>query len=230
MKFFKRKHAPLDETDEFTSNQAGRQFPTNQFDEKENIGFVSPANTKQTDNSYDIETIENEPNNLTDGKTQTDEDYSLYIEGEPVYVVKQKKGYLSILFSVAQTIIVVGMMIQCGVAPLRINPMVGPYPDALSYWGGKNSYNILYDGEYWRLFSPVMLHAGIFHLLCNVAVQLDTGAFFEREWGWFIWLFVYMGSAGAGSILSVIVSPNSIGVGSEFTIAIDKTEMSQHSC
>jgi rhomboid protease GluP len=216
MKFFKRNHSNQDESsEEFTSSsEANRRFPNNQTDERENIGFVSPTNTNKTDNSYDIEHIQKKSNKLADEKNQTDEDYSLYIEGEPVYVVKQKRGYLSILFSVAQTIILVGMMIQCGVAPMRINPMVGPYPDALSYWGGKNSYNILYDGEYWRLFSPVMLHAGIFHLLCNVAVQLDTGAFFEREWGMFIWLFIYAGSAGSGSILSVIISPNSIGVGS----------------
>eukprot|EP00979_Chaetoceros_neogracilis_P001438 scaffold249_cov262-Chaetoceros_neogracile.AAC.5 len=215
MKFFKRNRSNQDESEEFTSSsEANRRFPNNQTDERENIGFVSPTNTNKTDNSYDIEHIQKKSNKPADEKNQTDEDYSLYIEGEPVYVVKQKRGYLSILFSVAQTIILVGMMIQCGVAPMRINPMVGPYPDALSYWGGKNSYNILYDGEYWRLFSPVMLHAGIFHLLCNVAVQLDTGAFFEREWGMFIWLFIYAGSAGSGSILSVIISPNSIGVGS----------------
>jgi membrane associated rhomboid family serine protease len=106
------------------------------------------------------------------------------------------------------------MMIQCGVASMKINPMIGPNPDVLSTWGAKNSYNILYLNEYWRLFSPIMLHAGIFHLLCNVGVQLDTGAFFEREWGSFIWLIVYLSSAASGSILSVIVSPNTIGVGS----------------
>jgi len=146
------------------------------------------------------------------------EDYNLMIDGKPVYVVKQKRGYLSIGFSVAQVIILIAMMIQCSVAPMNINPMVGPYPDALSYWGGKNSWDILYEHEYWRLFSPIMLHAGIFHLICNVAVQLDTGAFFEREWGSVIWLTVYLGSAAAGSILSVIVTPNSIGVGSSGSV------------
>lgn len=92
--------------------------------------------------------------------------------------------------------------------------MVGPYPDALNYWGGKNAYYILNNYEYWRLVSPIMLHAGVFHLLCNVGVQLDTGAFWEREWGSVIWLIVYLVSAVWGSILSVIVIPNSVGVGS----------------
>lgn len=215
MKFFKRnrkdkKGFPDDESEEFTDNQNASRFASHQPDERENVGFVSPTNTHKAGKSFDLESIQNKSSK----NQESGEDYALFIEGEPVYVVKQKRGYMSIFFCLAQTAILVGMMIQCGVAPMRINPMVGPYPDALSYWGGKNSYDILYDGEYWRLFSPVMLHAGIFHLLCNVAVQLDTGAFFEREWGWIIWLAIYMGSAAAGSILSVIVSPNSIGVGS----------------
>ncbi len=92
--------------------------------------------------------------------------------------------------------------------------MIGPYPDTLNYWGGKNAYYILSNHEYWRLVSPILLHAGVFHLICNVAVQLDTGAFWEREWGSFIWLIIYLVSAVWGSILSVIVIPNSVGVGS----------------
>ena len=204
MKFFKRnrkdkKGFPDDESEEFTDNQNASRFASHQPDERENVGFVSPTNTHKAGKSFDLESIQNKSSK----NQESGEDYALFIEGEPVYVVKQKRGYMSIFFCLAQTAILVGMMIQCGVAPMRINPMVGPYPDALSYWGGKNSYDILYDGEYWRLFSPVMLHAGIFHLLCNVAVQLDTGAFFEREWGWIIWLAIYMGSAAAGSILSV---------------------------
>lgn len=59
-----------------------------------------------------------------------------------------------------------------------------------------------------------MLHAGIIHLLCNIAVQIETGAFFEREWGSFNWLVVYLTSAVGSSILSTIVMPNAVSVGS----------------
>lgn len=135
-------------------------------------------------------------------------------DDEEVYFVQQKCGYLSILFSLAQTIVLTIMMSKCGVAPLSINPMVGPYPDALSDWGGKNAVNILDDGEWWRLITPIMLHAGVIHLLCNVAVQLETGAFFEREWGSLKWLIVYLSSAVGSSVLSVIFMPDAISVGS----------------
>ncbi len=208
---------------EMTLRASGASGPATSFvDNAPSRSFRQNYNLSPNTGEYDVEDTRHvnraveqaNPDGQPAGRLEVDEDYNLLIDGEPVYVVKQKRGYLSILFSLAQTAILIGMMIQCGVAPMRINPMIGPNPDVLSYWGAKNSYNILYDHEYWRLFSPIMLHAGIFHLLCNVAVQLDTGAFFEREWGSFLWLIIYLGSAASGSILSVIVAPNTIGVGS----------------
>lgn len=135
-------------------------------------------------------------------------------DSEEIYIVKQKHGYCSIGFSVAQTIVMICMLAGCGLAPFKINPMIGPYPDALSYWGGKNAVLIIDDKEAWRLVTPIMLHAGVIHLLCNVAVQLETGAFFEREWGSVNWLIIYLTSAVGSSALSVIFMPTAISVGS----------------
>jgi membrane associated rhomboid family serine protease len=131
-----------------------------------------------------------------------------------VYEFRQKYGYFSIVFSVVQTLILIAMMLQCGVAPLQINPMVGPYPDALSYWGAKNAVLILEDGEHWRLLSANMLHAGIIHLIGNVSVQVEMGAFFEREWGSGVWLIVYLAGALGSSVLSTCALPGLISVGS----------------
>jgi len=131
-----------------------------------------------------------------------------------IYVVYQKYGYFSILFSIVQTLILIAMMIQCGVAPWNINPMFGPYPDALSDWGAKNTVLIIEDDEWWRLITPILLHAGVVHLGCNIMVQLDTGAFFEREWGSVNWLIIYLVSAVGSSALSVVAMPDAISVGS----------------
>lgn len=136
-------------------------------------------------------------------------------DDEPeVYIVKQKHGYFSYLFSIIQIIVLMVMMIQCGMAPFQINPMIGPYPDALSEWGAKNTVLILEDDEWWRLITPIFLHAGIIHLACNVMVQVDTGAFFEREWGSVNWLIIYLVSAVGSSALSVVAMPDAISVGS----------------
>jgi hypothetical protein len=51
-----------------------------------------------------------------------------YEEEEEIYLVAQSHGYCSIIFSILQTIILIIMMAECGVAPLNVNPMVGPYP------------------------------------------------------------------------------------------------------
>ena len=144
---------------------------------------------------------------------ENDNDYTNDDEPE-IYVVKQKYGYFSYLFSIAQTLVLIIMMVQCGVAPFNVNPMIGPYPDALSNWGAKNTVLILEDDEWWRLISPIMLHAGIIHLACNIMVQLDTGAFFEREWGSLNWLIIYLVSAVGSTALSVVAMPDAISVGS----------------
>ena len=135
-------------------------------------------------------------------------------QNDDIYIVRQRRGYCSIFFSVVQTVILGCMLWQCGLAPMDINPMVGPFPDALSYWGGKNTVLILEDSEYWRLLTPIFLHAGVIHLLGNISVQLETGSFFEREWGSATWLAIYIVSALGSSIFSCDSMPNSISVGS----------------
>ena len=127
---------------------------------------------------------------------------------------KQRYAPCSILFALVQSIIMIVMMWQCGVAPLNINPMVGPYPDALNYWGAKNAVLIVEDGEAWRLFTPIFLHAGLIHLAGNVMVQLDAGNTWEKEWGSVIWMIVYVGSAFGSSVFSTCFMPDNISVGS----------------
>ncbi|KAL7466643.1 hypothetical protein ACHAXS_006936 [Conticribra weissflogii] len=127
---------------------------------------------------------------------------------------KQKYAPFSSSFCLVQCGVLAAMMWQCGVAPMNINPMVGPYPDALNYWGAKNSVLIIEDNEWWRLFTPIFLHAGLFHLGGNVLVQADSGNRWEKEWGSIIWLIIYIGSAFGSSILSVCAMPDQISVGS----------------
>jgi len=131
---------------------------------------------------------------------------------EEVYYVKQSYGYFSILISVIQIFVLAGMVTMCGVAPLDVNPMLGPYPDSLSLWGAKNAYGILVRYEWWRALSGAMLHVGVVHLFCNVAVQLETAAFFEREWGSSRWLIIYISSSFGSTIAACITNPDSISV------------------
>ena len=131
-----------------------------------------------------------------------------------LYAVEQKHAYLSVLLSVVQTVVLAVMMIQCSIATFALNPMIGPPPDALDYWGGKNALKILRDGEDWRLITPIFLHAGVLHLIGNISAQLDVGGLFEKEWGSKIWLFIYLTSALGSSIFSVCMKPDNVSVGS----------------
>lgn len=127
--------------------------------------------------------------------------------------VKQKYGYCAIGISIIQLFVIAVMMALCEVAPLEVNPMVGPYPDSFSYWGGKNAWLITQQFEIWRVATPVFLHTGVIHLFCNVAIQLETGAFFEREWGSGVWFLIYILSGIGSSVVSCIAAPNTISVG-----------------
>mmetsp|Transcript_19055 Transcript_19055/g.34306 ORF Transcript_19055/g.34306 Transcript_19055/m.34306 type:complete len:455 (+) Transcript_19055:151-1515(+) len=127
---------------------------------------------------------------------------------------KQNMAPFSTAFCFVQCFILPLMMWQCGIAPMNINPMIGPYPDALNYWGAKNAVLIIEDGEFWRLFTPIFLHAGLIHLMGNVMVQIDAGNRWEKEWGSLIWMIIYIGSAFGSSVFSTCFMPDNISVGS----------------
>jgi len=50
-----------------------------------------------------------------------------------VYNVRQAAGYFSIIVALAQTIVLVSMMVHCNIAPIYINQMLGIYPDVFDY-------------------------------------------------------------------------------------------------
>ena len=78
--------------------------------------------------------------------TTSPSNYYIDIEAladDNIYSVRQKRGYLSITFSVIQIVILLLMIVSPGggLAPLNVNPMVGPYPETLDEWGAKNTEN-----------------------------------------------------------------------------------------
>jgi len=174
---------------------------------------------EETAEDYSLETDhddENDDNNNNNNLDKNDQNISEDELGTAHH--KQNYAPLSTTFVILQIIILPLMMWQCGIAPLEINPMIGPYPDALNYWGAKNAVLIVDDGQVYRLVTPIFLHAGIIHLAGNVLVQMDSGNRWEKEWGSLIWILVYVGSAIGSSVLSVIAMPDQISVGSSGAI------------
>jgi len=69
------------------------------------------------------------------------------------------------------------------------------------------------EGEWWRLFSAMLLHGGWLHLLLNVSCIVPIGVMVERRLGAARTLVIYVGSGLAGSLASVYVNGTEIGVG-----------------
>lgn len=126
--------------------------------------------------------------------------------------VKQQTAWTCIILSALQFGILCTQILMCGVAAIAVNPMIGPYPDAISEWGGKNTYLLVEEEQYYRFITPTFLHVGFLHLLVNVIFELKVCADLEREWGFLLWIWIYVIS-GIGSCLTAsTIDPNAIGV------------------
>ena len=168
----------------------------------------SPTNKKrrQTALIFSSETDLSVHNLLADDlQERAEDDY---------FRVKQPFGYCSIVITAIQLLVLMLQLALCGVAPLDVNPMVGPYPDVFSEWGGKNAYLIIEKRQVFRLLTPAILHVGILHLMCNAYVQLETCAFFEREWGSARWVILYLLSEIGSVAVSCVINSDTISVGS----------------
>jgi membrane associated rhomboid family serine protease len=114
-------------------------------------------------------------------------------------------GYLGLSkLLVTVYVVVMGVMIHDngGLEPMNVNPMAGPSVATLNKFGANNAAEIKYNGEWWRNISPIILHAGVIHLLFNSYIQWTIGAYLEQVWGWRKWAFVYIVGGIFGNMLS----------------------------
>jgi membrane associated rhomboid family serine protease len=200
-------------------SQRRQQPPRNNEDEEEAAGGGGSSSTLRVTADYRLQIDDDAEeagggggggkSNSGGGNTSN----SVSSDPDEAHLV-QRYAPCSTLFCIVQTAILAVMMWQCGIAPLNINPMIGPGPDVLNYWGAKNAVLIIDDGEFYRLFTPVFLHAGLIHLAGNVMVQMDAGNTWEKEWGSLVWMLVYVGSTLGSSVFSCCFMPDNISVGS----------------
>lgn len=78
-------------------------------------------------------------------------------------------------------------------------------------WGAKYG-PALAEGEYWRLFLPIFMHIGFFHLLTNSLGLLIFGSMAERLLGSTNYLVIYLATGILGNVASFIMSP-ALGAG-----------------
>jgi membrane associated rhomboid family serine protease len=103
-------------------------------------------------------------------------------------------------------------------APTSQNPMIGPSGLVLLHAGAKDTNLIVNSHEYWRLVSPMFLHAGICHLFVNMMALRNVGSVIEAQYGGFkVWI-IYVVSGISGSVLSALFLPHQIGIGASGAI------------
>lgn len=66
---------------------------------------------------------------------------------------------------------------------------------------------LILDGEWWRFFTPIVLHIGILHLLMNTLALFYLGSAVERVYGNIRFLFIYLLAGFGGTLASFIFSP-----------------------
>lgn len=127
---------------------------------------------------------------------------------------KRQLVTISTLILLAQIGVLIAMIQDDGYAPRDENPLVGPPATTMVRYGAKEAGLLVYRHEWWRLFTPIFLHAGVVHILSNGIIQLRVGGYLNLVFGTPQWLFVYFASGIYGNMLSCIFLPDSVGVGS----------------
>lgn len=84
-------------------------------------------------------------------------------------------------------------------------------------YGALNSI-LVQNGEIWRLITAGFLHGGIFHLLFNMYSLYIIGTQIENFVGKWKFLLIYFCSMITASLMSCVISPNSVSVGASGAI------------
>ena len=97
--------------------------------------------------------------------------------------------------------------------PLNVNPLIGPSSDTLLKCGARDTNLIVNEGQWYRLFTPMVLHAGLVHYFVNMLALYFIGGAVEKAHGAASAAVLFMVPSVGGNILSAICLPGFISVG-----------------
>ncbi|KAL3909194.1 MAG: hypothetical protein SGILL_008182 [Bacillariaceae sp.] len=97
--------------------------------------------------------------------------------------------------------------------PLNVNPLIGPSSETLIKCGARDTNLIVNEGQWYRLFTPMILHAGLVHYFLNMMALYFIGGAVEMSHGFASAAVLFVIPAVGGNILSAICLPQYISVG-----------------
>lgn len=136
---------------------------------------------------------------------------------QPCSETRRREYYKSlfsfcIIVSFIQLIYFIVCLAKGGIVPLSQNMMIGPPGDTLVTLGAAYPPKVQ-SGQIWRLFTAMLMHAGILHFLMNFLFQWRLGLFLERKWGTIPFAIIYVVAGLTGSVTSVLPGKPTVGVG-----------------
>ncbi|PWA92727.1 peptidase S54, rhomboid [Artemisia annua] len=93
------------------------------------------------------------------------------------------------------------------------NPLLGPATATLLKMGALDANKVIQEGQRWRIFTCMWLHAGIFHIFANMLSLLGVGIRLEQEFGFLRIGLLYIVSGLGGSLLSSLFLRKTVSVG-----------------
>lgn len=109
------------------------------------------------------------------------------------------------------------ILIAVNVFIFTLRALSPSWDESLFLWGADNARLVLGQGEYYRLFTSMFLHAGIYsssggfalqnglHILSNMYILYAVGLSLEPIFGHARFLIIYLLGGLAGSVLSVLL-------------------------
>ena len=128
-------------------------------------------------------------------------------EADPLTGTAASQGTHYAMYGLGIGMIAVYVIMIClGVSPFK------PDADTLFSWGS-NFGPVVHAGQYWRLFTSLFVHAGLEHLLLNLAALYVAGLFLEPLIGRWSFLLAFLLTGWVASTTSIWWHTNTVSVG-----------------
>ncbi|MCT7718149.1 MAG: rhomboid family intramembrane serine protease, partial [Lactobacillus iners] len=77
-------------------------------------------------------------------------------------------------------------------------------------FGCMNNIAVVTKLQFWRLFTAQFIHAGFFHIICNIVMIYFFGMYLEQFLGHIRYLTIYLLSGVGGNLLSFALGQDNV--------------------